>query len=123
MIWRTHHRDIFAEGWDAVRRELTRVYSRFYGTFVGGLILIFNFISYLKFFVFVLQAYWIPQIIHDARKGAKNSFSLRFILGMSVTRCLASLYLWGCPSSIFNGDLYPELPGSPDPLFCVALVL
>merc|ERR1719262_2086176 len=29
-IWRQRNMDIFSEGWDAVRRELSRVYSYFY---------------------------------------------------------------------------------------------
>eukprot|EP00929_Paragymnodinium_shiwhaense_P083978 TRINITY_DN44889_c0_g2_i1.p1 TRINITY_DN44889_c0_g2~~TRINITY_DN44889_c0_g2_i1.p1 ORF type:complete len:581 (+),score=107.71 TRINITY_DN44889_c0_g2_i1:109-1851(+) len=123
MIWRVRHRDVFAEGWEAVRRELARVYSRFYGAFIAGLVIMANFLSWLEIFVFILQAYWLPQIILDLKKGTKNTFHPVFVAGMSITRCFGLLYLWGCPHGVFNGDVFPEIPGAPDPWFCVAVVL
>merc|ERR1711907_610543 len=46
-IWRQRRRDVFLEGWDAVRRELSRVYSCFYGVLIVGLVLIFHSLEHL----------------------------------------------------------------------------
>merc|ERR1712113_1097486 len=110
---------IFAEGWDTVRRELSRVYTYFYSSLITGLVLIFNALGYLDFIALLFQAYWVPQIFYDMRQGSKNSLEPKFLVGISITRFLSLLYLWGCPENIFNGDLYPKLPRSPSPRFCL----
>ena len=63
--------------------------------------------------VIASQLYWVPQIALDAAKGHKSSLSTKFILGVSITRLLLPVYTWGCPESIFNGELIPEVPGPP----------
>lgn len=122
-IWRQRRRDVFSAGWDTVRRELSKVYSRFYGILILGLVLIFNCLEHLDLIALAFQAYWIPQILHDVRQGSKNAFHNNFIAGISVTRCLEIVYCWGCPSGVFSGDLYPRLPGSPNPKLCAAVIL
>jgi len=122
-IWRIRRRDVFAEGWSAVRRELSRVYSYFYAALIGGLVIIFSCLSYLDVITFVLQAYWVPQIVHDVRQGSKNVLHPQFLFGVSVTRCLGLLYLWGCPEGIFDGDFYPQVPGAPSTWYCASVVL
>eukprot|EP00933_Yihiella_yeosuensis_P011947 TRINITY_DN11985_c0_g1_i2.p1 TRINITY_DN11985_c0_g1~~TRINITY_DN11985_c0_g1_i2.p1 ORF type:complete len:554 (+),score=93.03 TRINITY_DN11985_c0_g1_i2:110-1771(+) len=122
IVWRHRHFGIFEQGWDVVRQELSRVYSYFYGAVIGGLTFIFFAVDFLDFIAFVMQAFWIPQIVHDVKHGSKNSFSLSFIMVMSVTRCVQFLYLWGCPEGVFSGEVYPKLPGAPSPELCVAAV-
>jgi len=122
-IWRQRHREVFEEGWESVRRELSRIYSRFYTFLVGGLIVIFNFIDHLDVIVLVSQAYWLPQILHDVRQGSRGSLEMRFIIGISVARTLQILYLWGCPYGIFDGELYPKLPRAPSLWLCLGVVL
>eukprot|EP00913_Durusdinium_trenchii_P006981 g6566.t1 len=39
LIWRHQNQHMFAEGWEAVRQELSRVYAQFYGALVSGLVL------------------------------------------------------------------------------------
>lgn len=123
LIWRHQHQHMFAEGWEAVRQELSRVYAQFYGALVGGLILIFIASDYLDFVALLMQAYWLPQIIHDVRHGSKNSFTHFFIFSITATRSLQFLYLWGCPAGIFDGEIYPHLPGAPSFELCLAAVL
>lgn len=122
-IWRVRYRFAFSEGWDAVRRELSKVYSYFYGALIGGLVIIFKFLDHLDIIIIILQVYWLPQIIYDVQQGSKNALHPHFLIGISVTRCLGLLYLWGCPSGVFDGDLYPPLPNAPSPRLCVAVVL
>lgn len=122
-IWRQRNLEIFAEGWDTVRRELSRFYSYFYSALIGGLVLIFNSLDYLDLIALILQAYWVPQIIYDLREGSKNAFEPRFLATISVTRCLALFYMWGCPSSVFSVDLYPQLPHAPNLRLCAAALV
>merc|ERR1712085_56536 len=109
-------------GWESVRRELSRLYSRFYAVLVIGLVLVCNNLADLDSIVLAFQVYWVPQILHDAWQGTKSAICTPFLIGISITRTLTPLYLWGCPESIFNGDLYPRLPGAPNPRFCLAVI-
>lgn len=122
-IWRCRHRDLFSRGWDEVRSHLQKVYSYFYGALVGGLLIIFNAFDHLNLIVLLFQAHWVPQILYDARQGSRAPLQLQFLVVMAVTRCLSLMYLWGCPSGIFSGDIYPALPGAPGPRLCMAIVL
>merc|ERR1719343_831377 len=122
MIFRCKNRDIFSAGWEEVRRNIAKLHSNFYGTLFAGLVVIFHFMEYLHVFVLCFQLYWVPQILHDVVHGTKASFEPRFIVGISVTRCLTVLYLWGCPKGIFNGDVYPALPNSPSSRFCTLVI-
>lgn len=122
-VWRSRRREAFERGWEAVRRELTMLYSRFYGILALGLMLIYNCLSFLPLIALGFQLYWVPQIVHDIRHGTRNALHPGFIIGISITRGLLPMYLWGCPVGIFSGDLYPRLPSAPSFGFCVAVVL
>jgi len=122
-IWRCQNREIFAAGWDEVRRHVSQFHSYFHGTLFAGLLVIFNCLDYLDVFVLIFQVYWVPQIVHDIFHGSKASFQPRFLLGISATRSLSLIYLWGCPATIFSGDLYPALPHAPSMRFCITVVL
>jgi len=122
-IWRQRRHEAFSQGWDVVRHELSWLYSRFYGVLIVGLIVIYNNLQHLDSIVLAFQAYWLPQILHDAWQGSRSAIRPAFFFGISATRTLLILYLWGCPHGVFNGDLYPRLPGSPSSLFCASVIL
>mmetsp|Transcript_75526 Transcript_75526/g.213979 ORF Transcript_75526/g.213979 Transcript_75526/m.213979 type:complete len:510 (-) Transcript_75526:120-1649(-) len=122
VIWRQRHLEAFNQGWAAMRRELSWLYSRFYGILVVGLLLVYNSLDRLDSIVLFFQACWIPQILHDAWQGSRGGLSPAFVIGMAVTRTLFVVYLWGCPAGIFNGDLYPVLPNAPSTSMCAAVV-
>mmetsp|Transcript_81800 Transcript_81800/g.237171 ORF Transcript_81800/g.237171 Transcript_81800/m.237171 type:complete len:355 (+) Transcript_81800:3-1067(+) len=122
MIWRQRLPDIFNQGWETVRRELSWLYSRFYGVLIVGLMLLYQNLDHLDFIVLGFQAYWLPQIVHDMWHGSKSALCPMFVCGISATRLLLVLYLWGCPETIFSGDLYPELPGAPSSTICIIAV-
>jgi len=123
-IWRARRSEAFNQGWEAVRRELSWLYSRFYGVLVIGMVLIYNNLAHLPWIALGFQAYWVPQIFQDAWQGSRRS-ALRpaFFGGISVTRTLLILYLWGCPEGIFSDDLYPRLPGAPSFTICASVIL
>lgn len=122
-IWRQRRHEAFNQGWDSVRRELSWLYSRFYGALVIGMVVIYNNLERLNYIALTFQAYWLPQILQDAWQGSRSAVHPVFMIGISVTRALLVLYLWGCPQGIFSGDLYPRLPGSPSWKLCAGVVL
>lgn len=122
-IWRQRRHEAFNQGWESVRRELSWLYSRFYGALVIGMVLIYNNLEHLNLIALAFQAYWLPQIFQDAWQGSRSAVHPVFVAGISVTRALLVLYLWGCPQGIFSGDLYPHLPGSPSLRLCGAVIL
>mmetsp|Transcript_25612 Transcript_25612/g.41033 ORF Transcript_25612/g.41033 Transcript_25612/m.41033 type:complete len:421 (+) Transcript_25612:3-1265(+) len=121
IILRHRRHDIFAEGWEAIRREVSWLYTRFYGALFLGLMLIYNNLNHLDLIVLALQGYWIPQILWDAWNGHRGSLKPSFITGISLSRTLLLLYAWGCPHTIFSGELYPRLPNAPNTKFCLLL--
>mmetsp|Transcript_7369 Transcript_7369/g.20620 ORF Transcript_7369/g.20620 Transcript_7369/m.20620 type:complete len:508 (-) Transcript_7369:108-1631(-) len=122
-IWRQRRHEAFTQGWDVVRRELSWLYSRFYGVLIIGLIVIYKNLEHLDTIVLIFQAYWVPQILHDVWQGSRSAVRPAFVCIISITRTLFMLYLWGCPHGVFSGDLYPRLPGSPSWVFCASVVL
>jgi len=122
-IWRQRRSEAFDQGWEAVRQQLSWLYSRFYGALLMGLVLIYNNLQHLDIIVLAFQAHWVPQILLDAWQGSRSALCPTFIGGISLTRVLSILYLWGCPHTVFNGELYPKLPGAPNMWVCLAAVL
>jgi len=121
-IWRQRRQEAFGQGWESVRRELSWLYSRFYGVLIIGLVFIYNNLQYLDSIALAFQAYWVPQILHDAWQGTRSAVCPAFLAGISATRSLLVLYLWGCPEGIFSGDVYPRLPNSPSLSVCASAV-
>ena len=62
----------------------------------------------------LVYSFWIPQIVHCARTDVRQPLRPLYIVGMSITRLLLPLYLYGCPSNV--------LMIVPSPAFCVVLV-
>merc|ERR1712242_565182 len=79
-IWRQRRNEAFSQGWDAVRRELSWFYSRFYGVLVLGFLLIYNNLDHLDSVALAFQCFWVPQILHNAWQGSKNAMWPMFLL-------------------------------------------
>merc|ERR1712194_843793 len=123
IIWRCKNREAFSAGWEEVRRHIAKLHSNFYSALFTGLVIIFHFMEHLHVFALLFQLYWVPQIVHDIIHGSKAAFQTKFLVGISVTRSLHMLYLWGCPKRVFDGDLYPALPEAPSRDICVLVIL
>jgi hypothetical protein len=119
LIWKARRPQGFNLGWNAVRRELTILYSRFYCTLLVGIMIAYNFWGYLTWLLVVAYSFWIPQIVYNAQKEVRNPLDYRYLVGISVARMVAPLYLYGCP----NNFLIVLLPGatSTKPGFCLML--
>merc|ERR1719443_2430256 len=96
MIWRHNRREAFSQGWESIRRELVRFYSQLYGMLAAGLAAVYLLIDHFPFLIVCSQAYWVPQILFNIRLASK-SMPLHpvFLVGTSVARCLALLYVFG----------------------------
>ncbi|CAL1154507.1 unnamed protein product [Cladocopium goreaui] len=122
IILRHRRHEAFSEGWESVRREVSWLYTRFYSALVVGSLMVYNCLAYLDVVVLVLQLYWVPQIAFDAWQGSRNTLKPTFITSISASRLLLPLYLWGCPKTIFTGEIYPRLPGAQSLRWCLLLV-
>ncbi|EER04573.1 zinc finger protein, putative [Perkinsus marinus ATCC 50983] len=115
LVWRSRRQNQFNEGgMDSIRRELGWLYSRFYGTLLVGMVILYNFYQYLNVLIIIMQCYWVPQIVYDIVRGHKRPLSWRFIVGISITRMIVPLYALACPYTIFNGEVYPALASAPN---------
>ena len=116
LTWRSVNHQLIAtmDPYDSARMERNWIQSRLYLPLIGALLLLLIYPEFsIVPLVIASQLYWVPQIALDAAKGHKSSLSTKFILGVSITRLLLPVYTWGCPESIFNGELIPEVPGPP----------
>lgn len=115
LIWKARRPSGFSEGWEAMRRELSMLYSRFYGSLVIGIFLLYELQNYVRLFVFGLYSFWMPQIILNAVEDHRRPLLPVYILGTTITRLAIPLYFWGCP----NNFLHIE----PQPAAALALVI
>lgn len=99
LIWKARRPQSFTEGWATMRRELTVLYSRFYGTLLFGIILLYNGWYHANFMMLIVFSFWIPQIVHNAHREAKNSLDRTYLFGMSALRLVLPLYFYGCSSN------------------------
>ncbi|KAK4743393.1 hypothetical protein SAY87_001394 [Trapa incisa] len=113
VIWKASRPMNNGEGWEMMRRELSLLYSRFYGTLLGGVLLIYEFHKYIKPILFLLYSFWIPQIITNVVRDARKPLHPHYILGMTVTRLAIPFYVFGCPNNFVRIE--------PDKNWCICL--
>lgn len=113
LIWKARRPSGFSEGWDAMRRELSMLYSRFYGSLLFGIFLLYQLQNHWRFFIFALYSFWVPQIVFSAYEDHRRPLHLVYIVGMSVTRLAIPLYFWSCPRNFLHIK--------PQPMAAVAL--
>ncbi|KAH0454772.1 hypothetical protein IEQ34_016696 [Dendrobium chrysotoxum] len=101
-IWKASRPLSNGEGWEAMRRELSVLYSRFYGILLGGILVMYEFHSFLRPILFIMYSFWIPQIINNVIRDTRKPLHPHYILGMSATRLAIPLYIFGCPSNFMR---------------------
>lgn len=109
LIWKARRPSGFSEGWEAMRRELSMLYSRFYGSLLLGIVLLYQMQNHLRFFLFALYSFWVPQIVLNVIEDHRRPLLPIYILGTSITRLAIPLYFWGCPHNFLH--IQPQ-PGS-----------
>lgn len=111
-IWRAR-RGPALDTWHT-QRELAVLYIRFYGALLGSIFITYQSQRLIRPILMLVYSFWIPQIVHCARTDVRQPLRPLYIVGMSITRLLLPLYLYGCPSNVLR------IP--PSPAFCVLLV-
>lgn len=111
-IWRAR-RGPALDTWHT-QRELAVLYVRFYGALLGSIFITYQSQRFIRPILMLVYSFWIPQVVHCARTDVRQPLRPLYVIGMSVTRLLLPLYLYGCPSNV--------LRVSPSPAFCVLLV-
>ncbi|KAF8413859.1 hypothetical protein HHK36_001853 [Tetracentron sinense] len=90
------------EGWETMRRELSVLYSRFYGILLGGILVMYEFRNFLRPILLLMYSFWIPQIITNVVRDSRKPLHPHYILGVTVTRLAIPLYVFGCPNNFMR---------------------
>ncbi|XP_057455521.1 transmembrane E3 ubiquitin-protein ligase FLY1-like isoform X2 [Lotus japonicus] len=114
-IWKANRPLSHGEGWETMRRELSVLYSRFYGILLGGILLMYEFHHYLKTILLLMYSFWVPQIITNVIRDSRKPLHPHYILGITVTRLAIPLYIFGCPNNFMRIE--------PDKSWCVCLTV
>jgi hypothetical protein len=112
-IWKASRPLNNGEGWEAMRRELSVLYSRFYGILLGGILVMYEFHRFLRLILLVMHSFWIPQITTNIVRDSRKPLHPHYILGISATRLAIPLYVFGCPHNFMRIE--------PDQNWCILL--
>ncbi|KAL4361352.1 hypothetical protein GQ457_04G005720 [Hibiscus cannabinus] len=112
-IWKASRPMNNGEGWETMRRELSVLYSRFYGILLGGILFMYEFHNFLRPILLLMYSFWIPQIITNVIRDSRKPLHPHYILGMTVTRLAIPLYIFGCPHNFMRIE--------PDKSWCISL--
>ncbi|XP_061352154.1 transmembrane E3 ubiquitin-protein ligase FLY2-like [Gastrolobium bilobum] len=114
-IWKANRPLSNGEGWETMRRELSVLYSRFYGILLGGILLMYEFHNYLRPILLLMYSFWIPQIITNVIRDSRKPLHPHYILGITVTRLAIPFYIFGCPNNFMRIE--------PDKSWCACLAV
>ncbi|XP_031500766.1 transmembrane E3 ubiquitin-protein ligase FLY1-like isoform X3 [Nymphaea colorata] len=103
-IWKASRSMNSNEGWETMRRDLSTLYSRFYGILLGGIVVMYEMHNFLRPLLLVLYSFWIPQIVTNVIKDTRKPLHPYYILGITVTRLAIPLYIFGCPNNFMRID-------------------
>lgn len=112
-IWKASRPANSGEGWEAMRRELSLLYSRFYGILLGGILIMYEFHNFLRPILLLMYSFWIPQIVTNIIRDSRKPLHPHYILGMTATRLAIPLYTFGCPNNFMRIQ--------PDKKWCICL--
>ncbi|XP_062190740.1 transmembrane E3 ubiquitin-protein ligase FLY2-like isoform X2 [Phragmites australis] len=114
-IWKASRPLNSGEGWEIMRRELSVLYSRFYGILLGGILLMYELHNFLRPLLLLMYSFWVPQIVTNVIRDTRKPLHPQYILGMTVTRLAIPLYIFGCPNNFMRID--------PDKKWCIAVTV
>ncbi|XP_038982021.1 transmembrane E3 ubiquitin-protein ligase FLY1-like isoform X2 [Phoenix dactylifera] len=101
-IWKANRPMNNGEGWETMRRELSVLYSRFYGILLGGILIMYELHNFLRPILFIMYSFWIPQITINVIRDTRKPLHPHYILGMTLTRLAIPLYIFGCPGNFMH---------------------
>jgi len=95
---------------ELLRRQVAMLHLRFYVALVTAFLAFFSAgQQYRTIYMVVLYSFWVPQIIHNIISEAKRPLHVYYIYGMSLSRCVAPLYMFAVPNN-FLKEVYPDSP-------------
>ena len=102
------------------RRQVTLLHARFYASFFASILLFYSLKeTFLDLFVMLLFSFWTPQIILNVITETRKPLHTQYIIGMSASRLLLPLYLFGY-SNNFVAVAFPGF--KPNYGLCLSLV-
>lgn len=91
-----------------LRRRVASLHLRFYFVLIVVLVMFWTLIqTHRVICLLALYSFWIPQIIQNVITESKNPLHVNYIYGMSLTRLIPPLYMYGVPSNFFM-EFFPE---------------
>ena len=57
---------------------------------------------YMKYLVFPMYSFWVPQILYCAYYEARQPLRPLYVVGMTLTRLALPLYIFGCPYNVLR---------------------
>ncbi|XP_024359669.1 transmembrane E3 ubiquitin-protein ligase FLY2 isoform X2 [Physcomitrium patens] len=101
-IWKSRRPVSSGEGWETMRRELSVLYSRFYGFLLSGILIIYELHSMLRYILFLFYSFWIPQIVANVVRDSRKPLHPHYIVGITLTRLAIPLYAFACPNNFMR---------------------
>ena len=98
QIWKSR-RPNTEQTWLEIRRDLSSLYSRFYGGFLLGFMVMYWCADSPWLIALACNSYWLPQIAWSAWHNGKKPLMPAYVLGTSAIRLLVPLYVFGCPEN------------------------
>jgi len=107
MILKARRPDVFAEGWNGVRRQVATLYFSISACiFISFLAMYSGSQSVLQTLLFCCFSMWVPQIIHSASNDSRHGLKPSYIITASISRLFPLLYV-ACPYNVLFA-LFPD---------------
>lgn len=97
-------------GAEEMRRRIALLHLRFYSALMVAIFL-FYYVGEKNrtLYMLVLYSFWVPQIVMNVVTEARRPMHKYYIYGMSITRLIAPLYMYGLPNN-FLKEVNPDHP-------------
>ena len=124
VIFQSHDpQRLFNANWNNMRRELAMLHARFYLLLFATLCAMYVFRERITTIVLLGYSFWLPQIVRNCVTEAREPLHASYVAGMSATRLVVPLYVWGYPGNFLH-ELSPDaFAGLPNYGFCASLTL
>ncbi|KAJ3446552.1 dsc e3 ubiquitin ligase complex subunit [Anaeramoeba flamelloides] len=107
FIWKSNSPENFSTT-EGSRREISKLYFRFYFAMLFGFFFIYNFPSLFQLFLLALYLFWVPQIVLNAKLDSKKTIHNQFLFGMTIARLAMPLYFLFYSGNIFHAQPQPK---------------
>jgi len=97
-------------GAEEMRRRIALLHLRFYSAFMV-VVFLFYYVGEKNrtLYMLLLYSFWVPQIVMNVITEARRPMHKYYVYGMSITRLVAPLYLYGLPNN-FLKEVNPDHP-------------